>query len=388
MSAHSQLIGKSQPDDKTYVVTDSVRNGVRWNFLRTLDQRTGAFSNILARLLNNNEMQPPPGTPSVITCNGVAAIALDQKNKRLYYTPMLTDRLYYIDLRTMNKYIVTNHFTGLMPKAKDQSNIITRMVIAGDNKGYALTNDGKHLIRFRTNNSSNDNSVTDLGSLADAPGNNEMSVHNLCSSFGGDLIADDDDHLYLITAGNHVYKINIQTRIAKYKGTVTNLPAGFTTSSAAAEKSGGKITLVSSVDSTDVYSLNLTTLIAKRLNANRPWFSSDLANGVVLESGDHNGHDNKVLISANENNDNIQLYPNPVTSKEFKIHFTDVRAGIYRVIVTDAEGKSILSKTVSAGGKDNIFTIALPKMISGGIYIVRISDSDNKPCYSGKIFVQ
>lgn len=241
MSANSQFFGSSsngQSDNITYVVTDSVRIGVKWNFLRTLDQRTGAFSNILFRLLSNNELQPPQETPAVITSNGVAAIALDQKNRKLYYTPMLTDKLYYLDLRTMSRYLVTNHFTGLMPKESDQSNIITRMVINDDDKGYAITNDGRHLIRFRTNNNNPD--ITDLGSLVDAPENNEMSVHNGCSSFGGDIIADEGDNLYLITLHNHVFKIKIATKVAKYMGTVSGLPAAFTTSSTAVDKSGEK----------------------------------------------------------------------------------------------------------------------------------------------------
>jgi Secretion system C-terminal sorting domain len=390
LSAKSQFNTESshnQPDNITYVVTDSVRNGVKWNSLRTFNERTGTFSNILFRLLNNNELQPPQGTPNTIASNGVAAIALDQKNKKLYYTAMLTDKLYYLDLRTMNRYLVTNNFTGLMPKANDQSNIITRMVISDDDKGYALTNDGRHLIRFRTNN--NNPNITDLGSLVDAPANNEMSVHNLCSSFGGDLIADDDDHLYLFTKSNHVFKINIQNKVARYTGTVTNLPVGFVASGAAVDKSGEKVILVSSIDSSDVYAVKIKTLVAVKLHANRSWFAADLANDVILESKDRHGHsDHRVVVNAYGGSDNIQVYPNPVTDKKFTIQFTDTKAGIYTISIMDAEGASILTKSMNAGGKVNTISIKLPGMISNGIYIVRIADGSNKSCYSGKIFVQ
>jgi Secretion system C-terminal sorting domain len=379
------LFAQSQPDHLAYAVTDSVRDGMKWNFLRTLDMRTGAYSNSLFRLLNNNELLST--IPAIIPTNGVAAIAYDKKNKRLYYTPMLTDKLYYLDLRTMNKFIVTNHFTGLMPKASDQSNIITRMVIGDDDKGYALTNDGRHLIRFRT---SNNPAITDLGSLVDAYGNNEISVHNGCSSFGGDIIADDDDKFFLITLARNIFKINIDTKVAKYIGTVTGLPATFTVSGAAVDKDGEKIIIVSNTDASDVYTLNIKTLVASRLNANSPFLSSDLASNYILKKKEHSHHENddRIIISDNENNENIQLYPNPVLAKEFKINFTNAGADTYTIRVVDINGKSITSKVVTTGGKGNIVSVNLPEQISSGIYIVRVTDAGNKAWYSGKIFVQ
>ena len=82
---------------------------------------------------------------------GVAAMALDKRNNRLYYTPMFIDQLRYIDLKTMKVYFVTGfEFTGVKTKATDQSNIVTRMAIGDDGNGYALTNDGNHLLQFTT----------------------------------------------------------------------------------------------------------------------------------------------------------------------------------------------------------------------------------------------
>jgi hypothetical protein len=136
---------------------------------------------------------------------GVAALAYDRKHGRLYYTPMLIDDLRYIDLKTMNVYYVGTGFAGEKVKAADQSNIITRMVIAEDGNGYALTNDGRHLIRFSTGKKLN---ITDLGSVVDAAENNTVSIHNSCSSFGGDMIADNDGNLFVFSARNNVFRIN------------------------------------------------------------------------------------------------------------------------------------------------------------------------------------
>jgi Secretion system C-terminal sorting domain len=375
----SSLSAKSQEEKSAYAVTDSVRDGLKWNFLRTVDLRTGTYSRILLRLLANSELSAANPANTFVS-NGVAAIAHDKKNKRLYYTPMLIDRLSYIDLKTMRTYIVTNNFTRLMPKAADQSNIITRMVIAGDEKGYALTNDGRHLIRFTTKNNPG---ITDLGSLVDAPRNNEMSVHNSCRSFGGDIIADDDGHLYLFTVGNHVYKIDIGTKIARYLGTLTGIPATFTTSGAAVDHHN-KIVIVSSTDASDVYTVDIRTLAARRLNANNPWRTADLANTNILETDDHHIHTDHTGSLP----DRMRVFPNPVTAGEFRIQFDNLEAGKYTVEVIDANGRLAVKKEVNVDGKINFISVSLPGSISKGLYLVRMSGHNHQPVCSDIIIVE
>ncbi len=375
------VIVKGQSDKLAYVVTDSVQNGVKWNYLRKIDLRTGTFSGILLRLLNRNDTV---ANSSIF--NGVAAIALDDKNKRLYYTPMLTDRLIYVDLRTMRTHIVTNNFTGLVPKAADQSDIFTRMVIGDDDNGYALTNDGKHLVRFNTKN----NRIRDLGSLVDAP-QNEVSVHEVCSSYGGDIIAADNDLLYLITSRNHVFKIKIETRVARYLGTLTGLSESFATSGAAVDYRNNRVVIGSAVDGSDIYSVDLKTLAAVGLNAANSRYSSDLTNSNILkmkkDKGDvHDGERNIFVNTDPTNTDLIQLYPNPVTANEFKIEFTNTNAGSYTVNVISVTGQVVsTNKIENLSGKYNIVKISLSAVTGKGIYIVRVSDKNNKIIFSEKI---
>lgn len=373
---------KSQNDDIVYAITDSIPNGVKWNFLRTLDLRTGVYSDTILRLLSNEEMTVV-GNP--ISCNGVAAIAHDKKNKRLYYTPMLSDKLNYVDLTTMQIFTLINNFSGLMPKAADQGNIFTRMVIADDEKGYALTNDGQHLVRFTTGNNA---LATDLGALIDAPGNAEMSVHNTWSSYGGDLIADNDGHLYLITSRNHVYRVSIQTRVAKYLGTVSGLPGNFLTSGVAVDRNGSEssLILVSSVDASDVYLFDLNTLVASGLSSSNTKHASDLSNGDILKTKKQSSPN--LLVGRKVINDQIQLYPNPVTNDEFKIQFTNAEAGSYTITLIDASGQLIKTESISIGGKYNIITIDIPKKIARGIYTVRVVGRNNKAVFSEKIILQ
>ena len=234
ISVFSAFVAKSQ-DRFAYAITDVNKEGANWSFLRKVDLRTGAFSEVV---LNGNDastlayddatkkqlLEPLKDARFGTTANaafgtGVAAIALDKRNNRLYYTPMFIDQLRYIDLKTMKVYFVTgSEFTGIKTKATDQSNIVTRMAIGDDGKGYALTNDANHLLQFTTGKKI---SVIDMGALVDDPGNKTVSIHNSCNSFGGDMIADDDGNLYLFSNRTNVFKINIGTKVATHLGTVS-----------------------------------------------------------------------------------------------------------------------------------------------------------------------
>jgi hypothetical protein len=364
-----------------YAVTDSVHSGAKWNYLRKIDLRNGTFSGILLRLLNSNDT-----IANSPLFNGVAAIAFDEKNNRLYYTAMLTDRLSYVDLRTMRTYIVTNRFTGLFPKAANQSDVFTRMVIADDDNGYALTNDGNHLVQFNTRN----NHIRDLGSLIDAP-YNSVSVHEVCSSYGGDIIAADDGLLYLVTSRNHVFKIKIETKVAKYLGTITGLPLQFTTSSAAVDYRTNRVAIGSSVDTLDIYSVDFKTLVAYRLHAANTWLTADMANGNILKlkkSNEDENDDRIMLVNTDlTTSEIIQVFPNPVTTNEFKIQFANTQAGNYTINVINITGQMVTTQAQNLVGKNNIVTVKLPALTGKGIYIVKIADNNNKTVFSDKIIV-
>jgi hypothetical protein len=375
----SAMVKAQSKKQLAYTVTDSVHNGAKWNYLRKIDLRTGTFGGILLRLLNNNDT-----IANSSLFNGVAAIALDEKNNRLYYTAMLTDKLSYVDLRTMRTYIVTNRFTGLFPKAANQADVFTRMVIADDDKGYALTNDGNHLVQFNISN----NRIRDLGALIDAPYNN-VSVHEICSSYGGDLIAADDDLLYLVTSRNHVFKIKIETKVAKYLGIITGLPVQFTTSSAAVDYRKNRVVIGSSVDASDIYTVDFKTLAATRLYSANPWLTSDMANANILKlKKDEEEDDRPLLVNTDITNDEIiQIFPNPVTSNQFKIQFANTQSGNYTISIINFTGQTVSTQSENLSGKNNIVTVKLPALTAKGIYIVKIADRNNKTVFSEKIIL-
>src|SRR6478672_1974276 len=173
---------------------------------------------IFASGFNNVDMSKPFATSS-------AAMAYDKKHERLYYTPMNIAQLRYIDLKSGKIYFFEDEAFGVVQGRGDVQNQITRMVIASDGNGYAITNDANHLIQFTTGKKP---TITDLGPLSDDASNGSYSVHS-SGRFGGDVIADANKNLYLIGADRTVYKINLDSRIAGYMGSIKGLPKGFTT---------------------------------------------------------------------------------------------------------------------------------------------------------------
>jgi Secretion system C-terminal sorting domain len=394
---------QSQSDRFAYAVTDINKEGANWSFLRKVDLQTGVYSDVLLSGNDAARMAYDAATKKQLTTpltdarfgnlanaafgTGVAAAAYDKKHDRLYYTPMFFDQLRYIDLKTMNVYyVVGSNFSGQTNKAADQSNIITRMVIADDGNGYALTNDGNHMIRFSTGKKPE---VTDLGTLVDPAENKGISVHNSCSSYGGDMIADNDGNLFVFSARNHVFQVNIETKVATHIGTISGLPANFTTNGAAVDDNN-QVLISSAVDATSLYTVDLKTLTATALKSTAaPWHTADLANSNILLTRKPMTVPELIAGQTAPLNDKIQLYPNPVTNNQFSIQFSQADAGNYTVQVTDARGQQVAQKMVSVGVKgQSITSINLPAPSSKGIYIVKVNDPGSKTIYSNKIVVQ
>ena len=142
----SGFLTLAQTDRFAYAITDVNKEGANWSFLRKIDLKTGAYSEVVLNGTDAASMAYDDATKKQLIeplkdarfgnlanaafGTGVAAIALDKKNNRLYYTPMFIDQLRYIDLKTMKVYFITDfEFTGVKTKAADQSNIVTRMTI-------------------------------------------------------------------------------------------------------------------------------------------------------------------------------------------------------------------------------------------------------------------
>ncbi len=407
-SVLASSVAVAQTDRFAYAVTDVTEQGYNWQYVRKLNFQTGEYGQVLlsgndATAMNYDATSRKQMTTGLTdarlgnTINaafgtGVAAMAYDSRNNRLYYTPMMFDQLRYVDLKTMKVYFLTDQeFSGKSVKSSDQGNIVTRMVIASDGNGYAMTNDATQLLRFSTGKKTE---VTDLGSLVDDPANKGISIHNSCSSYGGDMIADDDGNLYVFSARNHVFKVNIESKVATHLGYISGLAEGFTVNGAAVTDKN-QIIVASAVKGGSLYLVDAKSLVATPYNVTGSvWYSSDLANGNFLVSGNKPKETvapdmfSRNIVTANTGDGKINIYPNPVTNNQFVIQFNQLEAGTYTIQVTDVTGRQVIQQQVNLSGDGQSQTVKLGATASKGIYMVNVSDQASKSVFTSKLVVQ
>ena len=341
---------------------------------------TSAFS----QSSNNTTLAPVMGY-------GVAAAAYDKTHNRLYFTQMHYGELSYLDLN--KKEPVFNFMGPLIPRAAgaflSEESHITRMVIAADGNGYGITNDGNHLIRFTTGKKV---TITDLGNLVDAESNKGISVHNKCTSWGGDMIADAYNKLYIISANHNIFTVDVDTRIATHIGAITGLPATYSTNGAAVDGDGAVV--VSSANTFEgYYKFKLNDLAAVKIEgSDKTYNASDLANGNLLLQKESDAAKNfgaadfKPVIPVITND--AHIYPNPLTANEFKVYFDGQQSGKYNITITDLTGKAIMNRVVTVNAKIQVETVPLNRNFAKGMYMVKVTDASNKFIFTERIVVQ
>jgi len=400
---------KAQNDRFAYAITDLSKEGTGWNALRKLDLQTGQYSDVL---LNGSEQkhvvfdattkkqltqQPDARYGDLLQApftTGVAAAAYDKKHNRLYFTPMFVDQLRYVDLKTMKVYYVTDQaFTGLGNMHNDEGKIVTRMVIAPDGNGYAITNDANTFIRFSTGKKLK---IEQLGGLVDDPSNNGISIHNRCSSFGGDMISDDKGNLYIISARNHVFMVNTESKVTKHLGSISGLSANFTANGAVVNMDG-RLLVSSAVDASDYYEVDPSNWSAHPFkSANGIFRSSDLANSNYLAEPKKN-HDivtvpdktlQKLIMPSDKFAGLIAVYPNPVTGNRITIQFNKVPAGNYTLELRDVLGRSVMQRKINVNSESETQGFQLNESNARGVYMVKMFDVTNQSVFTQKVVVQ
>lgn len=397
---------RSQNDHFAYAVTAVNKGGSEWIALRKLDTRTGEFSNVLLnvqekdqdlfdfaaykeyankKVTNSSNGTIPAFSPQPALSSSVAAIAYDRKANRLYYAPMSIDQLRYIDLNTMDVVAFSDQYFSKAGKYDFKTaGPINRMVIAPDDFGYTITNDGNHLIRFSTNGAP---VLTDLGELQDDPLNKDMSIrNNPCANSGGDMIADDAGGLVLVTGSNRVFKVDIATRKTTYLATISTLPPKFTTSGVAVTEDG-RILISSSLYADGYFIVDPETWTATPSSGTHEAFgSADLANSNVLHSKTANS--NLFITKAPENISQFRVFPNPVMDDEVSVQFNGLKPGNYTIQLASVLGNTVLKQKATITGNTQTELIHIPGATAQGFYYVSILDESNKVVGTQKLVVE
>jgi hypothetical protein len=398
--------GISQNDRFAFAFTDVSKTGTSWNTLRKLDLKTGEYTAVIENGNDVNFVAYDAGTKKQVVLKddprygkmiqapfitGVAAAAYDKKNNRLYFTPMFIDQLRYIDLKTMKVYYVTTgSFSKRTTDITDEASVITRMVIAPDGYGYAISNDGNTFIRFSTGKKT---VIESMGSLVDAPSNNGISIHNKCTSYGGDMISDDEGNLYVMSARNQVFKVSTETKVATYLGAVKELPTNFTINGAVVD-ADGSLLVSSAVDASGYYIINPKNWSASPFTTTRDVFrSSDLANSNYLASSKKETRPElqnvqMTRVIPEKFSKNISVYPNPVTDNNVVISFSKVPNGDYTIELTDVLGRTVQQSRVTIWSEDQTHNLKVEGRNTRGTYLLRVVDRDLTAVFTQKLLVQ
>lgn len=404
---------------KTFAITSEVKGQINWTILREIDPATGAalktiytpsdkaiildaFSHQQLNVYNSDDeniedevttVKHNGITSTMVTyTNGtkieavtaptesmVAASAYDEKTNRLFYTPMHSNELRFFDLSAGNNvvYYVRNNALKSFQSKPGEADIITRMCFNADGYGYALTNDCNHLIRF---SSGNNITIADLGAVNDGKGSGNISVRNQCTSWGGDLVADANNNLYMISMKGNVFKINTKTLTADFMGKISNIPADFTINGAAVNDEG-KVIVSCATKADTYYSVDMITLDAQAISStqNTVYNASDLASSNLLFA--------KSATNALNDNGKLGVYPNPVTNRTFNVTFDAMSKGNYTVTLVNTSGFNVMNKVVNVTGK-SINAITLPGSIVSGMYVVNVFDASGKQTYTTKLLVK
>lgn len=401
-------LASTAQSNKAYVITGNGANDYKWMNIREVDLATGkVVKTVFERSVTNYQLTDVRtgktvdqtatanvfGSRDYPTATFVAAAAFDKRTNKLFFTPMRMGELRWLDLGKSNKtpefYTLGSDMLRNAASPSDEGANITRMVIGADGNGYAISNDGNHLFSFTTGKHP---VITDLGALIDDESNKGISCHNKCTSWGGDMVADAFGKLYIISANHQIFKVDIDSRVATHLGTVTGLPAGYTTN-AAAVNNDGEIVIASANVFDGYFKFNLKDLQAVRIEGSDKQFNpSDLAGSNLLLQKEADAVNKFDMADSKLNTLNAlsgaRIYPNPITTNQFNILFDGKAEGNYSVLLSDLAGRSVLSRKVNLVKGRQVQVVNVPANMAKGMYMVNVLDASGHIVITEKVLIQ
>ena len=313
----------------------------------------------------------------------IAAAGYRAATKQLFYIPMHSGELRWAQWNGNQAplfFTLKSHVLSQLDFNKTE-NQITRMTIDQKGVGYALTNDAMHLIEFTTGEKP---TLRDLGQLIDAPANGQQSIHNACSSFGGDIVAGDDGNIYLITQRNQIYVFSPQKRIASYVGAIKGLPQTFTSNGAAATENGSLI-LTCSYGDQNSYIVNPENWESSPVFSDKVkgYNMSDLASGNFLARKPKTGASFTTVAVEHQ----IQVYPNPLSGSRLQISMDHTISGNHQVQLVDLNGKVINQQSVNLIAGTQSFYINYSAAIAKGTYFIKLTNPSDKTILTSKLII-
>src|ERR1700712_5024064 len=148
----ASIFSNAQNASRTYAITGKADNNFLWADIKQVDITTGKVNQTLFESDKtafkmtslDKTMVASRAVDNSPTGFGVAACALDTRTNRLYFATMHFADIRFLDLSKDDANFTTVKRNVIAPNSKEtfqpEENHITRMVIAADGNGYALSN--------------------------------------------------------------------------------------------------------------------------------------------------------------------------------------------------------------------------------------------------------
>lgn len=366
-----------------FAITGKQVPQIVFNDLRALDLNKGtsgeifftaeSSSKIFSQTLQAN-FEEIKNSASNAQTPSMASLAFDKTNNSLVFVPMFSSNVYVMNMRTKQITLVENNAVKSVQCNVDSH--ITRMAATKDGSIYAMSNSGSQLIKISSDNGRY--AVQDLGAIKDISASAEMSLSKMVTGYGGDMIADAEGNLYVFSAFNNVFKINVRNLTSEFMGTLSGLPEKYTVNGAAVNLDGNVI--VGNARGEGLYEINFKTLEAKAIAGDFKMPIYDLASPYFL-------NDNTTSTTTNVYT-GIEIYPTKVNQQFFNIKINNEKVkGNLKVELADYMGNKLMKQNINVVRNNSEFKIDLNKY-NAGVYIVNISDKSGNTIYSTKIVIE
>lgn len=376
------FLGVQTNAQEIFAITGKQVPQIVFNDLRTLDLNKGtsgeifftdqSASKVFSQSLQTNFVESKNTVHNAQTAS-MASLAFDQKNNSLVFVPMFSSNIYVMNNRTKEITLVEN--TAIKSVQCTIDSHITRMTATKDGIIYAMSNSGSQLIKISSENGKY--SVKDLGIIKDISTNTDKKLSTMQTGFGGDMVADADGNLYVFSAFNNVFKINVRNLTSEFMGTVSGLPENYTSNGAAVNATGDIV--VGNARGEGLYEINFKTLEAKAVSGDFKMPIYDLASSYFL---------NDKAVSTAEMFTGIEINPTKVNQQFFNIKINNEKVkGNLKVELADYMGNKLMKQNINVVRNNSEFKINLSKY-NAGVYIVNIQDAAGNAIFSTKIVIE
>lgn len=302
----------------------------------------------------------------------IATLALDATGSELIYMPMYSTNIYALNLATKKITLIEN--SVVKTTSCNLNSHFTRMTLGADGNIYAMTNSGSQLIQIVKKNGSYQ--VFDLGTIKDAASNGNNSIEIMQSGFGGDMVADANGDLYVLSASGNIFRVATKTRTAEFMGKISALPENFSLNGAAVNAEGKVV--IASAKALGFYEVDMNDLSAKQISFSENLNIYDLASNMMVNE--------KRAVSPAFTG--VDIYPTFVNEGFLNVKLADKKLkGNVTVEIFNSGGITSLKQTLNAGSRNAEHKIELNGLLSG-MYVVTVQDEAGNQVLTKKIIVK